>query len=309
MQQTHRLIGERWKCNPQRLRQHHQLQHLAWRQPQHGCSFPLGGRNRLQASANILCDVGRCKQGEGHNRPQNPIDLKPWRQEQRDQQLSKEQHRNQGHSPHQLDVGGAAPTQHRQLTAPAEGQEDPQRKRQSSTASSEQQRERQTTPTARPHRQQTQTSGQQPEPQRCHRDPDQRQPTANPATLRTSEGQQRQRDQCCHPQQRTPALIRRETAHRIQREIGGHHRPVGCHQQPMQHGPASPSEQSQQQQGDPTIQPTVHQRLLFRRPSTARLKAAMPPLINRFSSRKLSNNSRKPSMARPVWVMVVSLTA
>ena len=35
----------------------------------------------------------------------------------------------------------------------------------------------------------------------------------------------------------------------------------------------------------------------------------MPPLINKFNNKKLSNSSRKPSMARPVWVMVVSLTA
>ena len=269
----------------------------------------LGWWNCLQSTAHVFCDVRRGEEGKGQNRPQHPVDLEPRGQKQGDQQLPEEQHSDQRHGPHQFDVGHARPAQHRKGTAAAKGQQHTQGQSQQTATDGQQQREAESAPVACSHRHQAKTAGQEPQAQRGHGEPGDRQRLSPDSLTGTHQGEQCQNDQSCDPDQRPPALIGRVAADPIERQVAGHHRPVSTVEEPVQDRPATPAQQGNQRECDQAIEPAGHQRLLRRRPRTNPLNAVMVPLINRFSSRKLSTNSRKPSMALPVWVMVVSLTA
>ena len=169
--------------------------------------------------------------------------------------------------------------------------------------------EAESAPVACSHRNQAKAAGQEQQAQRGHGEPGDWQHLSPEPLTGTHQGDQGQSDQPCDPEQRPPALIGRVAADRVERQVAGHHRPVSTVEQPVQDRPATPAQQGNQRECDQAIEPAGHHRLLRRRPRTNPLNAVIVPLINRFSSRKLSTNSRKPSMALPVWVMVVSLTA
>ena len=162
---------------------------------------------------------------------------------------------------------------------------------------------------ARSHGKKSQPARQQPQSQGCQGNPERGQEPSPTRPPRAHQGQHHHHKAGPDPEQRSPALIGWVTPHGIERQVLTHDGPLGPMHQPVQHAPTAPSEQDQEQQRDQTIRPARHQRLLRRRPSTATFRTDMPPLINRLSSRKLNSSNKNPSMARPVCVMVVSLTA
>ena len=120
----------------------------------------------------VLGDVCRSEKRESDHGSQHPVQLQPGRQKQRDEQLSEEQHGDQWHRPHYFDVSAAGQTQHRQVAATTESQQNTRRETQHGAADRQQQREAEATPLTGGHRLKTQAPGEQHHPQRNHQAPE-----------------------------------------------------------------------------------------------------------------------------------------
>ena len=117
-------VDQRRDHQRQRLRQHDQPGAPPIAEAQRIGRLDLALRDRLQPAAHDFGEIGGGEQDERDLRAQQLVDRHAGRQEQRQHDRGHEQHRDQRHAAHQLDIGDADRAHRRQFRAPAERQQD-----------------------------------------------------------------------------------------------------------------------------------------------------------------------------------------